>query len=287
MENIMTTLISSEKVEGYKVQIVTNWNKSQECIIEVGRLLADAKKNLSKDEWKELENDLPFCKRTANRLMSVGNDMRITSGTHASKLPNSWATLYEISTMSEDEFDDAITTGVLTSKVQRKEVTKFLNEKRGKVQPKVEVSPTEHPETLQFAIVYINPDNLTNSDALENFQESIQKAIDGVANVRVDFSESQERIYSKWDREQARDMKMFEKEAEKKAKKRLSQLIKEGIKISGGRKKFEYGACSSIQELREMPVDDAINLLGDDQTMFRDTGKSISTTDQKLSSRAA
>ncbi len=262
-----------ETVESYKVKIVTNWNKSKESIIEVGRLLADAKQKLSKDEWTELEDNLPFCKRTANRLISVGSDKRITSGTHTSQLPNSWATLYEISTMKDDEFDDAITTGVLNTKVQRKEISKFINERRGKVQPKVNLVPTEYSETLQFATVYINPDNLNSSDDMEKIQKSIQESIDKISNVRVDFTESQEQIHNKWDREQSREMKNLEKEEESKAKKELSRLIKECKKNIPKGKKFHDVHCISVEELRSMPVDKALNGLGSDYHMFRDTGK--------------
>jgi hypothetical protein len=80
------------------------------------------------------------------------------------------------------------------------------------VQPVIKASPTDHPETQQFAIVYINPQNLTNIDDLNKFQKSIQESLDGVADIRVDFSDTQRRILKKVDKEEEKKMQKMEKE---------------------------------------------------------------------------
>ena len=43
-----------------------------------------------------VEDDLPFGKRTAQRLMAIASDQRLSNTTHVSLLPASWQTLYEL-----------------------------------------------------------------------------------------------------------------------------------------------------------------------------------------------
>ena len=41
-------------------------------------------------------SELPFGDRTARRLMAIARDPRISNRTHASLLPPSWMTLFEL-----------------------------------------------------------------------------------------------------------------------------------------------------------------------------------------------
>jgi hypothetical protein len=49
-----------------------------------------------------VENDLPFGDRTARRLMAIARDPRISNRTHASILPPSWMTLYELTKLGRE-----------------------------------------------------------------------------------------------------------------------------------------------------------------------------------------
>ena len=84
-------------------QISAAWRASIEAIFECGRLLIAAKDALDHGEFtKMVERDLPFGKRTAQRLMAIARDTRLTNPTHASLLPQSWMTLYELTRLSDD-----------------------------------------------------------------------------------------------------------------------------------------------------------------------------------------
>lgn len=279
----MASVYDLELTEYYKIEIGSNWNKARESIVEVGRLLIEAKAKLSRDGWENLlENELSFTERTANRLMAISGDPRIASGTHVSQLPSSWGTLYEISRMSAEEFDDAIAQNVINPKVQRKDISSFLKEKRGEVSPTQDIDSTEYSETTKYAYIYIDYDKV---DCFETLNESIQKAISAIPNVRLDCSDFEEKIFKKWNRENERERMRELRAEEDRAKKRLSTVIKEGIKRCGGRKNFENSICYSIQDLRGMPVDTALHLLDDDQHMWSRSGKTRSQVESEIARR--
>ena len=55
-----------------------------------------------------IESALPFSANTAQRLMAVASDSRLSNPAHGQHLPASWRTLYEITKLSDEEFTDAI-----------------------------------------------------------------------------------------------------------------------------------------------------------------------------------
>jgi hypothetical protein len=71
-----------------------------------------------------IEADLPFHYSTANRLMKVAAALD-AGALPVDKLPPSYATVYELLTLSEDERRQAIEEGVVRPDMQRKDVTEF------------------------------------------------------------------------------------------------------------------------------------------------------------------
>ena len=70
-------------------------------------------------------------------------------------------------------------------------------------------------------------------------------------------------------------MKQFEEEEKKKAKQKLNKRIKECKEKLPRNKKFHEVYCISTQELKSMPVDEALNCLDADYYMFKDSGKRL------------
>jgi hypothetical protein len=73
--------------------------------LQTGRLLVEARDALYGEFEAMVESDLPFGKRTAQRLIAVVEDERLTSATHVSRLPPSWGTLYELSRLTDEQFE--------------------------------------------------------------------------------------------------------------------------------------------------------------------------------------
>ena len=69
----------------WAARITACWRTSVEAILEVGRLLAAAKKELPHGEFgKMIESELPFTDRTARMLMTIASDPRLTNRKHVS-----------------------------------------------------------------------------------------------------------------------------------------------------------------------------------------------------------
>ena len=93
-------------------RIAAAWQKSRESIIEVGNLLIEAKSALPHGEFEAMvASELPFGARSAQRLMVIAGDVRLTNPTHVSLLPASWGTLYALTKLSDDEWGNALEAG--------------------------------------------------------------------------------------------------------------------------------------------------------------------------------
>jgi hypothetical protein len=101
------------------------WIEAEENFTAIGRYLNQAKSVLNHGEFMTMvENDLPFRYSTANRLMKVAAALDVGM-LPADRLPPSYATVYELLTLSDEERRQAIEEGVVRPDMQRKDVTEF------------------------------------------------------------------------------------------------------------------------------------------------------------------
>jgi hypothetical protein len=76
-----------------------------------------------------VESDLPFRYSTANRMMKVA--AALDAGVlPVNRLPASYATVYELLTLSEEERQRALDEGVVRPEMQRKDVAVFRRQLR-------------------------------------------------------------------------------------------------------------------------------------------------------------
>src|SRR5262245_55434393 len=109
---------------GWAAKISAAWRSALDDIIETGALLIEAKAALPHGEFEAMiEAELPFGKRTAQMLMKVAADSRLTNAKHASLLPPSWYTLYELSKLPDDVFAAKLADGTIHPEMQRKDLT--------------------------------------------------------------------------------------------------------------------------------------------------------------------
>jgi hypothetical protein len=116
--------------------IATAWQKSAKQFIETGRLLLKAEASLPREAFAALigrpgePGKLPFSYHTARRLMAIGEDRRLARiFAHGQKnsLPASWRTLYELTRLSDEQFERALERDQIHSDMERDEAT-FLRE---------------------------------------------------------------------------------------------------------------------------------------------------------------
>jgi len=121
--NALAAGFDPKSTSDWAARIAACWRESVEAIIAAGRLIAEAKAALDNDEFKALIRDqLPFGKRTAERLMAIAADPRLSAATHVSLLPPSWGTLYEITRMDDDTFATKVADGTINPGMDRKDI---------------------------------------------------------------------------------------------------------------------------------------------------------------------
>ena len=106
----------------WAARITECWRSSVEGIIRTGRLLVEAKADLAHGEFGAMcTRELPFTQRTAQMLMAIAEDQRLTNAKFISYLPASWGTLYELTKLSDAEFDSAVQQHVIRPDMLRGE----------------------------------------------------------------------------------------------------------------------------------------------------------------------
>lgn len=114
---------------GWAARITACWRQSFEGIIEAGRLLTAAKDALAHGAFlKMIENDLPFTARTAQRLIAIAADEKLTKATHVSHLPPHWGTLYELTKLADKDFEAKIADGTITADMERSEISTVVKQ---------------------------------------------------------------------------------------------------------------------------------------------------------------
>ena len=116
-----------------------------------------AKKTLPHGDFQSLfegEECLPFGWSTANKLMAIGKDSRLSNSDHGPNLPVSWRTLYELTKLDDDTFDAAIETGAIRTDMPRKEVSRLASRAKQNTQEQpftfpVDKTDDEAPQYFQ------------------------------------------------------------------------------------------------------------------------------------------
>jgi hypothetical protein len=140
------------------------WTEAEENFTTIGRYLNHAKSMLNHGEFMGMvESDLPFRYSTANRLMKVAAALD-AGALPADRLPPSYATVYELLTLSDEERRQAIEEGVVRPDMQRKDVTEFRKRLRQPDQSKRAKLETER-EKLRKRLQEIEAELASIADA--------------------------------------------------------------------------------------------------------------------------
>jgi Protein of unknown function (DUF3102) len=111
----------------YAQRITNCQRKGVESIIECGQLLIAAKDELKHGEFlKMIENNLPFKRSTAQALMKIAADRRITKYQHAGCLPAHWSTLAKLTQLPDAAFEARIADGTIHSGLERRPAVEMI-----------------------------------------------------------------------------------------------------------------------------------------------------------------
>jgi hypothetical protein len=116
--------VLQDDADAWALRINASWRRSFETVVETGQLLIDAKAKLAQHgTWESLvETKLDFSPSVAQRLMAVARDERLTNPAHVQLLPRSYGTLYELTKLSDEEFERGLQEEIIRPDMERKDV---------------------------------------------------------------------------------------------------------------------------------------------------------------------
>src|SRR5258705_13675961 len=89
------------------------WSRGAGNSIELARVIWDARRQLPFGHWEQLVKLLPFSKRKANMLVTIGKGIyRLHEQTFA-QLPTGWSVLYQLAQLDSTAFDKLLRQGVI------------------------------------------------------------------------------------------------------------------------------------------------------------------------------
>ncbi|MBU3549479.1 hypothetical protein [Polynucleobacter sp. P1-05-14] len=106
-----TVVVHSQKeLTSWRIKIETAWQKSVASVIEVGRLVKEAKGELGVS-YSLLETELPFSSTVAAFLIKIAENPVLSNPAYFSRLPNAYNTLYHLASVDPKKLVQQIESG--------------------------------------------------------------------------------------------------------------------------------------------------------------------------------
>jgi N6-adenosine-specific RNA methylase IME4 len=111
-------------------RIAAKWQamigEAREQVFAIGRDLIDSKQQLGHGQWLLMvEQDVPFSRSTAWRLMEIAGHPVLSNVAHAQHLPSGWYTLYELTKLDETMLCARIEDGTIHVGMERRDAAKL------------------------------------------------------------------------------------------------------------------------------------------------------------------
>lgn len=139
------------------------WNGTVLGIIECGAAVKQCKFELFHGEFEEMvQKDLPFSTRTARCLRRISEDERLRH--NCAVLPPYWRTIYALTTLGNDEFDEGLADKTINPEMKLSDVGKLkrLNGRTGYEEEITDGCTVEDLDQLitagkKFSVIYADP----------------------------------------------------------------------------------------------------------------------------------
>jgi hypothetical protein len=124
-EDLSNTMIRLHSRQEFVDEINRLWGEANDKFIAIGRYLIQAKQVLAHGEYQPMiEQDLPFRPATARRIVAATQAI-INQVLPVERLPANYSTVYELSTLTDEERTAAERQGLIRPDVRRNEVLAF------------------------------------------------------------------------------------------------------------------------------------------------------------------
>lgn len=122
-----TIEVKDEQVLGYITSFKTAFSKTAKSILDIGRIVVEAKNKLSKDQYKVFAFQIGFetTSPTLLKLIKIGeryDDLIVK----VDLLPANWTTLYDIAQLPAEQFEKCVDDGLIQPNVLGKEIKPLL-----------------------------------------------------------------------------------------------------------------------------------------------------------------
>lgn len=122
MENHMAVPARNSRTRKEWADVINaGWRESLEGIINVGRMLNQAREELGRSDFVVMvEADLDFSLRSAENLMKIAGHPRIADASRGTNLlPRQWTVLRELARLTAEDFDWAESKGLISPEMSR------------------------------------------------------------------------------------------------------------------------------------------------------------------------
>jgi hypothetical protein len=132
-------ILNARTPEEWAERIRGKWQDNVAGIIAVGLELNNAREELgTKEFWRMVQdkNLLGFSRGTVSKLMKIAADPRLLEVSHE-KLPAAWVTLYALTRLTDEEFQQGIDSGIIHAGMERKDIAQLKPPKEETVPPPI------------------------------------------------------------------------------------------------------------------------------------------------------
>ena len=112
------------------------WSQGAGNSIELARVVWDARRQLLHGQWEHVLKSLPFSKRKANMLVTIGKELGWAIGQIFAQLPVGWSILYQLAQLSRAVFERMVKEGAIHPKLTLREAKELLARFKGRPSPR-------------------------------------------------------------------------------------------------------------------------------------------------------
>lgn len=135
----------------YRSKFIQHMTGAANNVVQACKVLAEAKGKLAKDDFGKLIEDLNLSSRDAEKYVRIGNDKRFDAIEVKNTLPYAWTVLDRISSLDDNQFKEAVKSGLIKPTTTRAEIDAFKN---GDIAP-VEKEEAD-PNSVKVATIWVD-----------------------------------------------------------------------------------------------------------------------------------
>jgi len=116
-------------------RVNASWGKAAEHFMECGRILLEARRDLTTNEWKQMYNRLEIDESKVSKLMSIAKNPVIGKVSFMKVLPPNYTTMYTLTHLPEDALKKAFKKGDIHPNMSHGDAEKLVEKAQPKPEP--------------------------------------------------------------------------------------------------------------------------------------------------------